>query len=121
MPMTDMTYEERSRAIDAIAWAHDDPEAQQVDLELVMQIRRLVRKRMPLDDEGWNAAWRIAAQLVVKANAQARASATLEALAQGKRPAPAPGQRSRGRLVNVYQEPLVLQAQQELQATPVCR
>lgn len=115
MPMTDLTPAEAELALVAIEWAATDPEAQGVDLDLVLDLRRLMRRR--LDDEGWNRAWRIAAQLVVRASARRRTGSVLAALAQGRpgvTPAAAP------RRPSVYDEPIVLQAQRELEASPVC-
>lgn len=67
--MRHLSPADRQHALDAIDWA-GGPEGAAVDLDSSLQIRRLLRR--PLDDAGWSRAWRLAAELVVQANAARR-------------------------------------------------
>ena len=91
MPLAAMTSAERVRALDGIELCAG-PEGAAVDLDRSLELRRLLRR--PLDWGGWERAWRIAAEVIVAANA--------------------------GRLLSIMQEPIVLAAQRELQAVAVC-
>lgn len=72
MALADLTPAERQVALDAIELCAG-PEGAAVDLDRSLELRRLLRRK--LNDAGWERAWRIAAEIVVKARDTRQAQA----------------------------------------------
>lgn len=117
MPWATMLEDERALALEGIRWAMT-PEGAQVDLDLAVQLRGVMRKA-PLDDDGHQRAWLLAARLIVGAAEIIDQGRAERAALAGFRQGIADRDVKPVKWIPISQEPLVLEAQRSLQAVKV--